>query len=71
MPGPNALTSDQRQHLVSVASKMRRAARNKTGTTFTKEEMRAFLLAGALELAMRAELEELLSPLRSSAGAED
>ena len=60
------LTASQRSALVRVAGKMRRALRNGTGAQFTAEEMAAFALAGGLELAMRAELDELLAPLRAS-----
>lgn len=47
--------------LAKVAWKFRRALRNETGATFTHEELVAFAHAGALELATRAENEELLA----------
>lgn len=52
--------------LAKVAWKLRRALRNGTGATFTHEELVAFAHAGALELATKAENEELLALYPSS-----
>jgi hypothetical protein len=45
--------------MTRVASKLRRALRNETGVHLTLDELRAFADHGALEIASRAENEEL------------
>lgn len=46
-------------HMSAVARKYRRALRNETGVHFTVDELRAFAAWGALEIASRAENQEL------------
>ena len=51
--------SEPASRVPAVASKFRRALRNRTGVHLTFDELRDFALAGALELATRIENEEL------------
>jgi len=46
-------------HISDIAKKYRRALRNETGTKFTLAELRAMVDIGWLELAAKAEAEEI------------
>lgn len=54
----------------NLVSKLQRAQRNQTGVTFSPQQLRDLLEVGAVEMIMRAELEEMKQTARKVTLAE-
>lgn len=52
--------------VTNLVSKLQRAHRNQTGVTFSEQQLRDLIEVGAVEIVMRAELEEMKHAARKA-----